>query len=326
MKDNPLISIILPVYNGEKYLSQSIESCLNQTHKNIELIIVNDCSLDKSLEIINKYAIDDKRIIVINNKENKKLPSSLNIGHQNATGEFLTWTSHDNLFYHQALEMMLESAQNNDVQFVYADFQIINGNGDLHSVVHLPEVENIFFSNVVGACFLYHKDIYRLNKGYNENLFLVEDYDFWLRSLKLTQFYHLPKIVYQYRSHGNSLTNSILSDSDKRHLWLRNLKLMYENIFEGSNIDFVFDYHVNNKVSYKKFVAKKEYHYKMIINQGFKNLNIDNLKKVFIEVENQIFLKDGTLNFVDKFKYVIFNWSFNSTKTKKKIIKRIINK
>ena len=74
---HPLISIILPVYNGETYLAKSIESCLKQTYSKIELIIVNDCSTDKTVEISKNYAKKDTRIKIVNNKTNQRLPSSL---------------------------------------------------------------------------------------------------------------------------------------------------------------------------------------------------------------------------------------------------------
>ena len=106
--ESPLISIILPVYNGEKYLSQSISSCLNQTYTNLELIIVNDCSNDTTLAIANSYAEIDSRVIIVNNKENKKLPASLNIGHQIAKGDYITWTSDDNIYELNAMEILLE--------------------------------------------------------------------------------------------------------------------------------------------------------------------------------------------------------------------------
>ena len=71
LDDMLLISIILPTYNGQKFLSKSIESVLNQTYRNIELIIVNDCSTDNTFKICKKYAEKDSRIKIINNKENK---------------------------------------------------------------------------------------------------------------------------------------------------------------------------------------------------------------------------------------------------------------
>ena len=95
MTKNNKVSIILPTYNGKKYIRDSIESIINQTYTNWELIIVNDCSTDDTQKIIEEYQQKDKRIIVINNEKNLKLPASLNRGFEEASGEYYTWTSDD---------------------------------------------------------------------------------------------------------------------------------------------------------------------------------------------------------------------------------------
>ena len=86
--DNSLISIILPVYNGEETIKKSIESVLMQTYKHFELIIINDGSLDNTEKIIEQF--DDPRIILINNENNKGLIKSLNIGLENSKGGFIS--------------------------------------------------------------------------------------------------------------------------------------------------------------------------------------------------------------------------------------------
>ena len=85
--NNPLISVLLPVYNEEKYISQSIESVLNQTYRNFELIIIDDGSTDNSIDIINSY--NDPRIILLKNERNLHIAKSLNNGFQHASGDFI---------------------------------------------------------------------------------------------------------------------------------------------------------------------------------------------------------------------------------------------
>jgi len=87
---NKKVSIVLPVYNGGQYLRQSIESCLNQTHRNLELIVVDDCSKDNSSAIISEFAGKDSRIRSIRNLSNQRLPRSLNIEFAATSGELLT--------------------------------------------------------------------------------------------------------------------------------------------------------------------------------------------------------------------------------------------
>ena len=94
----PKISVVLPVYNGEAYLKDAIKSILNQTFQDFELIIVDDCSTDRTTEIVKRYVDCDSRIILIQNKVNLKLPESLNKGFSHATGDYWTWTSCDNLY------------------------------------------------------------------------------------------------------------------------------------------------------------------------------------------------------------------------------------
>src|ERR1043165_1952652 len=98
MCDNPVISIVLPSFNGSTYLSKSIDSCLSQTYSNLELILVDDASTDDTPRIMQQYAAQDSRVRVLQNATNRKLPASLNIGFRAARGRYLTWTSDDNLY------------------------------------------------------------------------------------------------------------------------------------------------------------------------------------------------------------------------------------
>ena len=97
MKSTPLITIVLPVYNGSRYLSTALDAILSQTYKNFELIVVDDCSTDTTPKILTDYSFQDSRIRTIRNETNLKLPTSLNVGHQAGRGSFFTWTSDDNI-------------------------------------------------------------------------------------------------------------------------------------------------------------------------------------------------------------------------------------
>lgn len=231
-----LISIILPVYNGEKHLSQSIESCLNQTYKNIELIIVNDYSTDTSLEIALGYKEKDSRVKVINNVTNKKLPASLNIGHQNASGEFLTWTSHDNFYELNALEVLSNKLIESKSDLVYSDMNLVYEDSNKIKKRALNDIESLPFGNCVGASFLYRKDVFLALNGYNENFFLVEDYDFWLRAFLKFKFFHVKEYLYNYTLQSESLTNQISLNKEKRNLWLQNITIMYKDFLNDFGI------------------------------------------------------------------------------------------
>ncbi|MEC3907334.1 glycosyltransferase family 2 protein [Tamlana sp. 2201CG12-4] len=228
MVKGPLVSIILPVYNGETYLEQSIESCLGQTYSNIELIIVNDCSTDTSLEIIKRYCAKDTRVKLVNNSVNKKLPASLNIGHGFAKGDYMTWTSHDNFYNPEAIEVMLETIKEKKVDIVYANYNLIEKEQEKN--ISLKESGFLILSNVIGACFLYHSRVYFRNK-YDESLFLVEDYDFWLQGFTQFKFYHIKEVLYNYRNHESSLTESTKRNKKSKDLYAKNIKLAYRKFF-----------------------------------------------------------------------------------------------
>jgi len=104
-----LISIVLPVYNGARFLRESIDSVLNQTYTNWELLILDDCSTDETPSIAQEYAEKDSRIFYYRNERNLRLPGNLNRGFSLAKGDYLTWTSDDNRYRPTALEKMLHA-------------------------------------------------------------------------------------------------------------------------------------------------------------------------------------------------------------------------
>ena len=231
-----LISIILPIYNGEKFMAQSIESCLSQTYKNIELIIVNDCSTDDSLKIARKYQNNDNRIKIIDNSINKKLPASLNIGHRAAKGFFITWTSDDNWYEVNAIEKLHTYIMAHDCDVAYSNVKIVNANGIFERKHYYPNNASILFGNVIGSCFLYKKEVYDSVGGYNESLFLLEDYDFWLQSIVNFRFKKIDLFLYNYRKHPQSLTAKISAVEETNKLFSKNMTTVFENFYGRTKI------------------------------------------------------------------------------------------
>lgn len=233
----PLISIVLPVFNGEKYLAEAINSCLNQTYTTIEIIIVNDCSSDSTLKIAEDFAAQDHRIQIINNLENKKLPASLNIGHRQAKGDYITWTSDDNIYQKDALAVMYETLISSASDIVYCDYLTIDNQGVINGQTRLKPIEFLLFYGVIGACFLYKKEVFIKNNGYNEDLFLVEDYDFWLRALKHSRYVKIENPgYYLYRYHDNSLTQRMQNNQELKNKFMLNLHKLYHSFFDDYRI------------------------------------------------------------------------------------------
>jgi glycosyltransferase involved in cell wall biosynthesis len=202
-----LVSIVLPTFNGSRYLAESIESCLGQTYVAWELIIVDDCSTDETPGLIQDYKAKDSRIRSIRNERNLKLPASLNVGFSEAKGVLFTWTSDDNLYRPDALRAMVSEIQSAHApDLVYAHQSVIDESGEVvDEFVALPP-EDICMRNPINACFLYRRQVHEELRGYDEQMFLMEDWDFWVRAAEKFKLCPIDKNLYLYRRHPSSLT------------------------------------------------------------------------------------------------------------------------
>lgn len=221
-----LISVVLPVYNGEAYLRQSVESCLSQTHRALELIIVDDCSTDSSPEILMDYAVQDSRVKVIRNTRNMGLPDSLNIGFRDASGQYLTWTSDDNIYAPNALAYMAQQLSTcPDVAFVYTSYIRIDEAGNERDLVLCSAPTGLrrleLASGAVGACFMYRAEVRDEIGPYRSEYRNAEDFDYWVRICMRYPARHFYEPHYFYRVHTSSLTaqhSSNWSDLNRRIL------------------------------------------------------------------------------------------------------------
>src|SRR5262249_12780595 len=142
---------------------------------------------------------------------NRKLPGSLNAGFARARGELLTWTSDDNCYRPQALsEMAAFLKANPAVDLVYADFTVIDDEGIATGEGWAGPIEELPLRNSIGACFLYRRAVHDCLGGYDEDLALVEDWDYWLRASASFRLARLREDLYLYRCHKNSLPGTQL--------------------------------------------------------------------------------------------------------------------
>ncbi|ACB76048.1 glycosyltransferase [Opitutus terrae] len=207
MQQRPLVSIVLPVHNGERYLRESVRSCLDQTYQNWELIAVDDCSTDGTAAMLDSFAAREPRMRVLRNPANLRLPASLNVGFAASRGEILTWTSDDNLYLPNALEEMVSALmEHREAMMVYAAQDIIDESGAV--VVRYPSgsPESLCHFNVVNACFAYRRKVLETVGGYDPILELVEDWDYWLRIARRYEIIQLECCLYLYRANPASLS------------------------------------------------------------------------------------------------------------------------
>lgn len=198
-----LVSIVLPVHNGEVYLRESVDSILKQTLSDWELIIIDDASTDSTAQICDEFVERDPRIRYFRNEQNSDISASLNRGFSLARGKFLTWTSDDNIYHHEALKKMTDAAIATESNFVYAINQTIDSQGNFLPSFFGAEKESILKTgkNLFGACFLYSRQIAVKVDGYRTAMPRCEDFDYFLRLSSICKTKFLPEVLYYYRVH-----------------------------------------------------------------------------------------------------------------------------
>jgi glycosyltransferase involved in cell wall biosynthesis len=201
------VSIVLPTYNGARFIKQSLESCLRQDYRNLEVVVVDDCSTDYTPQILAPYEAEP-RIRLVRHESNRKLPVALNTGFALATGNFLTWTSDDNVYEPNAISTLVSSLEDNpEVGLVYSDYRLIDEDGVPFRNVSAGPPDALRQRCQI-ACFLYRRSVYAAVGDYDPQLFRIEDYDYWLRVAQKFKLAWLPRVLYSYRRHQASLTST----------------------------------------------------------------------------------------------------------------------
>ena len=203
-----LVSIVLPTYKRAHVLPLAIRSVLAQSYTNWELIVVDDNSPDDTAAVVASFA--DPRIRYVRNEPNLKLPRALNRGFSLARGDYLTWTSDDNLFAEQAIAKMVARLQAGDCDFVYADYWLFSEQDAQGQPVapqreRLPGQLQLHRGNHIGACFMYTRRLYEAVGDYDPELFLVEDYDYFIRAARAFRFAHIATPLYHFRRDDDTL-------------------------------------------------------------------------------------------------------------------------
>lgn len=204
----PKVSIILPTYKGYKYLKKAIQTCLDQSFTDFELIIIDDGPSQETQDIVKEF--NDQRIKFLINERNIGLPESVNKGMLNANGQYLTWTSDDNFFCKDAIKEMVEYLEKNDTDFVYCNYWLIDEDDKIIKEVKLDTPDKLDAFNTIGACFLYKKEIPKKIGGFKKEFIGAEDYEYWL-SVKYAGFKisKINKTLYYYRQNPESISGTI---------------------------------------------------------------------------------------------------------------------
>ena len=216
MSSLPRVSIILPVYNGQKYIQSSINSLLAQTYADFELIVINDGSTDNTEEIIKK--IRDPRLKIIS-RPNKGLVKTLNEGIRRAKGEFIARQDADDLSLPTRLEKQISFLDSHHkIGLVGSNYTIIDEEDtELVATDIFTHPDDLSVAEIVSNQFghgsvVMRSSIVRKAKGYNAAVGHVEDYDLFVRMSRLSKIANLPEALYRWRRNpvGISLSNDTL--------------------------------------------------------------------------------------------------------------------
>lgn len=205
------VTIVLPVYNGEKYLPSALDSVFAQTYACIELIVVDDGSTDATPDILADY--QRRYSFRIIRQTNQKLPRALNAGFAASTGEYLTWTSADNLLAPDMISTLAKALTDNpDIGLVYSDRRIIDENGDDLGRFNAPDYDRhlLLHTNLVHCSFLYRRSCREQVGDYDPDFVYGEDWEYWIRISRNFKMERLPLALYYYRVHAASMTGEIV--------------------------------------------------------------------------------------------------------------------
>lgn len=222
---SPRVSVVLPTYNQAEYLPQALDSVLNQTWRDYELVVVNDGSTDDTPRILDEY--QQRHSFTVIHQENQKLPRALNTGFRLARGQYLTWTSSDNVMLPHMLEALVDALDcHPQVGLVYADWEVIDEHGVVTGSVQTLDFDRYLLmrTNYINACFLYRRACQDAVGLYDPEYVHAEDWEYWWRISHSFKMMRVSQVLYQYRMHSKSLTETkVLTQADGDSIGYRKL-------------------------------------------------------------------------------------------------------
>lgn len=209
----PLISVVLPAYNARKFIEQAVQSILDQSFSDFELLVIDDGSTDGTTEILK--AITDPRLRLIRHKTNCGLIHVLNEGIAEAKGEFIARMDADDIAEPGRLETQVQFLEKHpQIGIVGSAIRIIDCNGDMGQTYLFPESHVLvewsmsFFCPIAHPTVMVRASVIRQHGGYSFNAIHAEDYDLWTRMSITTQFANLTTPLLRLRKHEDSVTQT----------------------------------------------------------------------------------------------------------------------
>lgn len=277
-KEFPLVTIVTPTYNQAEYLAETIESILAQTYPNIEYIVINDGSTDSTEEVLNLYR---DRFTCIT-QENIGQSAALNKGWAMAKGDYLGYVSSDDVLYPDAVSCLVDALKEADLEKLgvfYGSYNIITQSGRVVKKVEPEKYSkkrlqvDLICQPGLGAIFA--KELFERVGGWNEALYQVPDFEFWLRLSAATNFYKVDCLVGGYRIHESSASFSIMTEKRANEII---------TVVDSFSFKDEFIFSKKNAVSNSYLLASKNHFQSKRFKKGFHFLYlsfIKDIKKIF---------------------------------------------
>lgn len=264
--ENPLVSIIIPTYNGALRIQKAIDSVLAQSYKNIEIIVVDDGSTDKTADILTELQKKEKRIIILKNEQNQGFAKSLSIGVKKARGKYIARLDDDDFWVSpEKLRKQIAFMEKNTEYVLTGGGIIVCGSDGKETVRYLfPEqdeeirkgllVDNLF----AHSCVVFSKDACLKSGGYNQKFGFFSDIDLWLKMGELGKFYNFQEYFSVYLDKEDEASSySGRDDGIRKKLFLRlSMKRQYQKVYPGfaKAVFLVFAGYVYSFLPLRRFI------------------------------------------------------------------------
>ena len=249
------ISVIMTVYNSEKYIAEAIESILNQTFQDFEFIIIDDGSTDKSLEIALNYQKHDARIQVHRHEQNIGIVGGRNTGLQLAKGKYIAWMDSDDVSTSERLtKQYLFMQRHPDIGVISANAVIIDEKGKPISVTHMPQTHILilwafcFYVPIINPAVMANRELCIQAGGYRDltkdkTECFPEDYDLWVRLSNRTHFHNFNETLLKLRKHSQNITKTRLQSTlaNSSIICRSYLQSIFKNEIPGTPLQMIWD-------------------------------------------------------------------------------------
>lgn len=220
----PLVSVVLPCYNAERYLAEAVVSIIDQTYKHLEIIIIDDCSVDRSPEILQSFAAKDNRISLYRNDTNIKLVATLNKGCRLAKGKYIVRMDADDVATPDRIEKQVRYMEAHPEIGISGTGILQFGQGEKEAVMYHPEANDILQAKLFTSTIFFHPTVIIRRSliqdtalSYNNEYYRAEDWALWVEMAHRTKVGNLKDALLKYRIVPESETRLAEADKSSRY-------------------------------------------------------------------------------------------------------------